>query len=149
MDPRRAHTLAGMGIFSNLMCTGIPLFNIRLSVCTLLLLVPTAALNVLLVFMIVRKLLQARKSSILINDHTSAVRYVTIMNIVVESALAWVVAIVLELASDNIDGLMQWGQFFDCIFQIVSVSTTRCFARVSSWDLAAAQPGSAAIPHRS
>jgi hypothetical protein len=111
-----AHRVSALSIVSNLTCTGIPMYAKDPSSCSLYLLVPTALLNVLLTCMITTKLLQARA-----RGGAAAAQCVSALNIVVESACAWVVAILLELLSDRVPRLENFAQFFDCLFQVVSV----------------------------
>jgi hypothetical protein len=111
-----AYRVSALSIVSNLTCTGIPMYATDPSSCSLYLLVPTALLNVLLTCMITAKLLQARA-----RGGTAAAQCVSALNVVVESACAWVVAILLELLSDRVARLANFAQFFDCLFQVVSV----------------------------
>jgi hypothetical protein len=114
-----------LGILLNLQCTRAAVHNrnsIDISFMAL-----TLLLNLLLASMIAGKLMIARRYVRALSDRISASQYTSIIGIVVESALAWVLSIVFNLASSLCSPSSYFGAlwpFFNTIFQIMSVSDT-------------------------
>jgi hypothetical protein len=95
----------------------------------------TLFLNIALASMVAMKLLQARRRAVVMGTHMTglASQYQTVINIVVESAIMWVLSMILYLASfnshirdlklsnriSNFDTLLP---FFTCLLEIISVS---------------------------